>query len=162
MDFAGFAIWFVWAAFLAGSVLATAYYAERCLQLLKNLQELGLEQVQQSKQELESLSSIQHLLQEIWDEQTKQGAKASEAHAVLTTLSPFLMRSAGNLQNLKEAGLRQEEHSGQELEKLGDIQRLLGEIWSQQRGRGGPRLPLHSQGYRSHLNGRSRAYSPAK
>ena len=162
MDFAGFAVWFVWVVFLAGSVLATAYYAERCLQLLKNLQELGLEQLQHSKQELESLSSIQHLLREIWDEQTKQGAKASETHAVLTNISPFSMRSAGNLQNLKELGLRQEEHNGQELEKLSDIQRLLGEISSQQRGRGGPRLPLLGQCYRPRLNGRSRAYSPAK
>ena len=93
MDFVGFTVWFVWAVFLAGSVIATAYYAERFLQYLKNLQELGLEQLQHSKQELEYLSSIQ---------------------------------------------------------------RLLGEIWSQQRGRGGPRLPLLGQGYRPRLNGRSR------
>jgi hypothetical protein len=111
---------------------------------------------------LENLGSIERLLQEIWDEQTKQGAKASETHDVLTIISSFSMRSAGNLQNLKELGLRQEEHNGQELEKLSDTQRLLGEIWSQQRGRGGPRLPLLGQGYRPHLNGRSRAYSPAK
>jgi len=162
MDFVGFTVWFVWAVFLAGSVIATAYYAERCLQYLKNLQELGLEQVQHSKQELEYLSSIQRLLGEIWDEQTKQGAKASETHAVLTVISPFSMRSAGSLQNLKELGLRQEEHNGQELEKLSDIQRLLGEISSQQRGRRGPRLPLLGEGYRPRLNGRSRAYSPAK
>ena len=162
MDLVGFAVWFVWAVFLAGSVLATAYYAERCLRYLKNLQELGLEQLQHSKQELENLSNIQRLLREIWDEQTQQGAKASETHAVLTIISPFSMRSAGNLQNLKELGLRQEEHNGQELEKLSDIQRLLGEIWSQQRGRGGPRLPLLGQGYRPRLNGRPRAYSPAK
>ena len=61
MDFVGFAVWFVWAVFLAGSVLATTYYAERCLQYLKNLQALELEQLQHSKQELESLSSIQLL-----------------------------------------------------------------------------------------------------
>jgi hypothetical protein len=162
MDFLAFTVWFVWAAFLAGSVIATTYYAERCLQYLKNLQELGFEQLQHNKQELENLSSIQRLLGEIWSEQTKQGAKASETHAVVSTISPFSMRSAGNLQNLKEIGLRQEEHNGQELEKLSDIQRLLGEIWSEQRGRGGPRLPLHGRGYRPRLNGRSRAYSPAK
>jgi hypothetical protein len=162
MDFLGFTVWFVWAAFLAGSIIATAYYAERFLHYLKNLQELGLEQLQHNKQELENLGSIQRLLGEIWSEQTKQGAKASETHAVLSIISPFSMRSAGNLQNLKEIGLRQEEHNGQALEKLSDIQRLLGEIWSEQRGRGGPRLPLHAQGYRPRLNGRSRAYSPAK
>ena len=158
MDFAGFAVWVVWAAFLAGSVLATAYYAERCLQYLKNLQELGIEQSQQRKQELENLGNIERLLGEIWDEQTKQGVKASETHDVLAIISSFSMRSASNLQNLKELGLRQEEH----LEKLSDTQRLLGEIWSQQRGRAGPRLPLPSQGYRPRLNGHSRAYSPAK
>ena len=162
MDFAGFAVWVVWAAFLAGSVLATAYYAERCLQYLKNLQELGIEQLQHRKQELENLGNIERLLREIWDEQTKQGAKASETHDVLTIISSFSMRSASNLQNLKELGLRQEEHNGQELEKLSDIQRLLGEISSQQRGRRGPRLPLLGQGYRPRLNGRPRAYSPAK
>jgi hypothetical protein len=158
MDFLGFAVWFVWAAFLAGSVLATAYYAERCLQYLKNLQELGLEQLQHRKQELENLGSIERLLREIWDEQTKQGAKASETHDVLNIVSTFSMRSAANLQNLKELGLRQEEHNHQQLEKLSDTERLLGEIWFQQRGRGGPRLPLLGQGYRSRLNGRSRAY----
>ena len=124
MDFLGFAVWFVWAVFLAGSVLATAYFAQKCLQYLKNLQELGLEQLQRNKQELENLSSIQRLLGEIWDEQIKQGAKASETHDVLTIVSPFSMRSAGNLQNLKELGLRQEEHNEQELEKLSDIQQL--------------------------------------
>ena len=162
MDFAGFAVWFVWAVFLAGSVLATAHYAERCLQYLKSLQELGLEQLQHSKQELENLSSIERLLREIWDEQIKQGAKASETHDVLTIISSFSTRSAGNLHYLKELGLRQEAHNGQELEKLSDTHRLLGEIWSQQRGRVGPRLPLLGQGYRPRLNGRSRAYSPAK
>lgn len=162
MDFLVFTVWLVWAAFLAGSIIVTVYYAERYLQYLNKLHELGLEQLQHNKQELENLSSIQRLLGEIWSEQTKQGAKASETHAVLTIISPFSMRSAGNLQNLKELGLRQEEHNGQELEKLSDIQRLLGEIWSQQKGRGGPRLPLLGQGYRPRLNGRSRAYSPAK
>ena len=148
MDFIGFAVWVVWAVFLAGSVLATSYYAERVLQYLKHLQELGLEQLRHSKQELENLGSIERLLREIWEEQTKQGAKASETHEVLTTVSSFSMRSAGNLQNLKELGVRQEEHNAQELEKLSDTQRLLGEIWSQQRGRGGPRLPLLGHGYR--------------
>jgi hypothetical protein len=162
MDLVGFAVWFVWAVFLAGSVLATAYYAEKVLQYLKNLQELGLEQLQHSKQELENLGSIERLLREIWEEQTKQGAKASETHDVLTVISSFSMRSASNLQKLTELGHRQEEHNGQELEKLSDTQRLLGEIWSQQRGRAGPRLPLPGQGYRPRLNGSSRAHSPAK
>ena len=159
MDFLVFAVWFVWAAFLAGSVLTTAYYVERCLSLqyFKSLQELGVEQLQQSKQQLENLSSIERLLREIWDEQTRQGAKTSETHDVLNTISTFSMRSAANLQNLKELGLRQEEHNYQQLEKLSDTERLLGAIWSQQRGRGAPRLPLLGQGYRSRLNGRSRA-----
>ena len=162
MDLVGFAVWFVWAVFLAGSVLATAYYAERILQYLKNLQDLGLEQLQHSKQELENLGSIERLLREIWEEQTKQVAKASETHDLLTVISSFSMRSASNLQKLTELGHRQEEHNGQELEKLSDTQRLLGEIWSQRRGRAGPRLPLPGQGYRPRLNGSPRAYSPAK
>ena len=49
MDFVGLAVWFVWAVFLAGSALATARYAERCLQYLKNLQELGLEHPSRSR-----------------------------------------------------------------------------------------------------------------
>ncbi|MBV8512412.1 MAG: hypothetical protein JO289_19820 [Xanthobacteraceae bacterium] len=157
MDFLVLTVWLVWAAFLAGSIIVTVYYAERYLQYLNKLHELGHEQLQHNKQELENLSSIQRLLGEIWSEQTKQGAKASETHSLVSNISQFSMRSAGNLQNLKEIGLRQEIHNGQELEKLSDIQRL----WSEQRGRGGPRLPLHGPGYRPRLNG-PRAYSPAK
>ena len=96
---------------------------------------------------LENLSSIERLLREIWDEQTKQGAKASETHDVLTIISSFSMRSAGNLHYLKELGLRQEGTQwARDSRSSADTQRLLGEIWAQQRGRVGTRLPLLGQG----------------